>query len=550
MSAQFPSALRGVDGISRSEVLVIGSGTAGLTAALGCAPLRVTVLTKVHHGSGGSSPWAQGGIAAAVGRDDAPALHAADTMAAGAGLNDSHIVDILTAEGPQRVKALLALGAHFDLDDAGSLSLGREAAHSRRRILHARDATGAEIVRTLVAAVRSAPEVRMIDGAFAIDLVMDGSQVIGAVAIHADGRRVLHLAPAVVLATGGLGHLYLHTTNPPEATGDGLAMAARAGARLVDLEFVQFHPTALNVGADPMPLLTEALRGEGATLVDEMGRRFMPEEHPDAELAPRDVVARALWRQLRAGHQVFLDSRAAVGEEFPEHFPTVFRLCQEHGLDPRTAPIPVAPAAHYHMGGIAVDEQGRTSLPGLWAAGEVTSTGVHGANRLASNSLLEALVFGGRVAEDLRSGLPTARTPRSLRASAVEAGPALLPAGDAELVTAIRRLMWEKVGLVRDEAGLNEALTELDLLSSRYLRPAGEARNLLEVGRLVAAAALARRESRGGHYRSDYPVPDPAWQRRQFLTAAPDGSPRFEAAAARIGTIMPPVRAVAGSLAS
>jgi L-aspartate oxidase len=547
MSAQ--SALRGIDGVSRSEVLVIGSGTAGLTAALGCAPLRVTVLTKVRHGSGGSSPWAQGGIAAAVGRDDAPALHAADTMAAGAGLNDSHLVDILTAEGPQRVKALLALGAHFDLDAAGSLSLGREAAHSRRRILHSRDATGAEIVRTLVAAVRRAPEVRMIDGAFAIDLVLDGEQVIGAVAVHAEGRRVLHLAPAVVLATGGLGHLYLHTTNPPEATGDGLAMAARAGARLVDLEFVQFHPTALAVGADPMPLLTEALRGEGATLVDETGRRFMPEEHPDAELAPRDVVARALWRQLKGGHQVFLDSRAAVGEEFPEHFPTVFRLCQEHGLDPRTEPIPVAPAAHYHMGGIAVDEQGRTSLPGLWAAGEVTSTGVHGANRLASNSLLEALVFGGRVAEDLRSGLPAARTPRSLRTGAAEAAPArLAPAGDTELVTAIRRLMWERVGLVRDEAGLDEALAELDRLSARHRQAAGEARNLLGVGRLVAAAALARRESRGGHYRSDYPVPDPAWQRRQFLTAAPDGSPRFESPdAAAVGK---PVLAVAGSRAS
>jgi L-aspartate oxidase len=473
-------------------------------------------------------------------------------MAAGAGLNDSHIVDILTAEGPQRVKALLALGAHFDLDDAGSLSLGREAAHSRRRILHSRDATGAEIVRTLVAAVRSAPEVRMVDGAFAIDLVMDGEQVIGALAVHAEGRRVLHLAPAVVLATGGLGHLYLHTTNPPEATGDGLAMAARAGARLVDLEFVQFHPTALAVGSDPMPLLTEALRGEGATLVDETGRRFMPEEHPDAELAPRDVVARALWRQLRAGHQVFLDSRAAVGEEFPEHFPTVFRLCREHGLDPRTQPIPVAPAAHYHMGGIAVDEQGRTSLPGLWAAGEVTSTGVHGANRLASNSLLEALVFGGRVAEDLRSGLPEARPPRRLRTGAAEDIPTVGSSGaagltgDTELVTAIRRLMWEKVGLVRDEAGLDAALAELERLSTRHRHAAGEARNLLGVGRLVAAAALVRRESRGGHYRSDYPVPDPAWQRRQFLTAAPDGSARFENAAAGIT----PGLAVAGSRAS
>ncbi|HET7040624.1 MAG TPA: FAD-dependent oxidoreductase, partial [Gemmatimonadales bacterium] len=280
----------GIDGVSRSEVLVVGSGAAGLTAALGAAPLRCTVLTKARLGTGGSSPWAQGGIAAAVGRDDAPALHAADTIAAGAGLNDLHVVDILTAEGPERVKALLALGAHFDLDDTGSLSLHREAAHSRHRILHARDATGAEVVRTLVEAVRRAPEIRVVDEAFAIDLAVEDGQVVGLLAIHSDGRRVLHVAPAVVLATGGLGRLYLHTTNPKEATGDGLAMAARAGARLVDLEFVQFHPTALATGADPMPLLTEALRGEGAVLIDERGDRFMLIEHPDAELAPRDVV--------------------------------------------------------------------------------------------------------------------------------------------------------------------------------------------------------------------------------------------------------------------
>ncbi len=439
------------------------------------------------------------------------------------------------------MEALLALGAHFDLDETGSLSLGREAAHSRRRILHARDATGAEIVRTLVAAVRHAPEIRMIDSAFAVDLVMDDGRVIGAVAVHEDGRRVLHLAPAVVVATGGLGHLYLHTTNPPEATGDGLAMAARAGARLVDLELVQFHPTALATGADPMPLLTEALRGEGAVLVDETGRRFMSGEHPDRELAPRDVVARAIWKKLMAGHRVFLDSREAVGEEFPERFPTVFRLCQEQGLDPRVEAIPVAPAAHYHMGGIAVDERGRTSLPGLWAAGEVTSTGVHGANRLASNSLLEALVFGARVAEDLREAPAAGRAPRNLRL----AGVGIAAPGDAELVTAIRRLMWEKVGVVRDATGLTSALMELDRLAARHPQAAGEARNLLGVARLVTAAALARRESRGGHYRSDFPSPDPAWQRRLFLTAGPDGSPRFEASPADIAA--PVLAAVAGS---
>lgn len=521
---------RGIDGVSRSEVLVVGGGIAGMTAALGCKPLRVTVLTKTAFGTGGSSPWAQGGIAAAVGQDDAPALHAADTMAAGAGLNDREVVDILTTEGPERVRALLALGAHFDLDDAGSPSLGREAAHSRRRILHARDATGAEIVRALVEAVEGAPEIRVMDRTFAVDLVRDErGELAGVVAVHADGRRVLHLAPAVIIATGGLGRVFLHTTNPPEATADGLAMAARFGARLVDVEFVQFHPTALASGADPMPLLTEALRGEGAILVDETGRRFMEGEHPDKELAPRDVVARAIWRQRMEGHEVYLDAREAVGEEFPEKFPTVFKLCRDEGLDPRTEPIPVAPAAHYHMGGIAVDENGRTSVPGLWACGEVSSTGAHGANRLASNSLLEALVFGARVAEDIAGTHPKlAGTGGGVWRNAESIPCALKGEGDAELTRAVRTLMWEKVGLVREEEGLREACAQLERLADYYKDAAGEARNLLWAARAVAAAALARRESRGGHYRADYPEPDPAWQHRLYLTVSADGEVRFE----------------------
>lgn len=289
-----------------------------------------------------------------------------------------------------------------------------------------------------------------------------------------------------------------------------------------------------------MPLLTEALRGEGAVLIDETGDRIMIGEHPDLDLAPRDVVARAIWRRLAAGSRVFLDAREAVGEEFPERFPTVFNLCREKGLDPRAEPIPVAPAAHYHMGGIAVDERGRASLPGLWACGEVAATGAHGANRLASNSLLEALVFGARVAEDLRAGLPSDRSPRGAWTTAPGSG--LSVPGDDSLRLAVRRVMWEKVGLVRDEAGLTRAVEELDGLAESHPRAAGEAGNLLSIGRLVAAAALARRESRGGHFRSDFPQPDPAWKRRLSLTAAPDGSAHFEGAS--------PALAAAGSRSS
>jgi L-aspartate oxidase len=604
-----PGAVAGggcIDELAAADVLVVGAGAAGLTAALGCAagasrtscdgispdganafpgsPRRVVVVltkTRIIAGgagaAGGASAWAQGGVASAVGEDDDPALHAADTMAAGAGLNDARIVDLLTREGPRRIGSLLALGARFDRGPGGGLALGREAAHSRRRILHARgDATGAEVVRTLVGAVRQEPSIRIVDEAFALDLVRVDGVVVGLVARHGDGRLVLYRAGAVVLATGGLGQLFLHTTNPREATADGLAMAARAGARLVDLEFVQFHPTALAVpdagealSGAPLPLLTEALRGEGAVLVDEQGRRFMAAVHPEGELAPRDVVARAIWSRLRDGHRIHLDARRAIGESFPERFPTVFALCRRHGIDPRAEPMPVVPAAHYHMGGVAVDASGRTSLPGLWACGEVAATGAHGANRLASNSLLEALVFGARVAEDVcgaagaergrgardgsewRDDAGARKVRRAAASWARRHAEALadleMPAGAAAaLIARVRRLMWERVGVERDEAGLAAAVAELEELSRCFeAAPAGggqqaplpggelaslasEARNLLWAGRLLAQAALARRESRGGHYRVDLPLPDAAWQRRLFLTATAGGEVRFE----------------------
>ncbi|MEL7059592.1 MAG: L-aspartate oxidase [Acidobacteriota bacterium] len=534
-----------VDVIDGSDAVVIGSGVAGLTAALALAPRRVTLLTKTTLGGGGSSPWAQGGVAAAMADDDSPRLHAVDTLEAGAGLSDPWRVDILTHEGPERVAALIEMGADFDRDDAGRLTLGREGAHRRRRVLHADgDATGAEIVRALVAAVTADPRIEVHEHAAALDLALDGSRVVGVVARHgvdvdneaADGvggRAVLHHAPAVVLATGGFGQIYSHTTNPPENTGDGLAMAARAGAELIDLEMVQFHPTALDVEADPLPLVTEALRGEGAILIDEGGRRFMLDIHPMAELAPRDIVARAIWTLQSAGGRAFLDAREAVGAAFPERFPTVWSLCRDHGIDPRREPIPVTPAQHYAMAGVTVDDDGRTSLGGLWACGEVTASGVHGANRLASNSLLEALVFGRRVAVDIDRALAAAdRRPSLLHPSRPRA-PIVrredrLAAEDPALRAEVRSLLWREVGLVRDRAGLERALDRLADLGDSAVTEPGATANLVTVARLVAAAALAREESRGGHHRSDFPDSDIVWKRRlawRYRPGRPTRSP-------------------------
>ncbi|MBN2112977.1 MAG: L-aspartate oxidase [Acidimicrobiia bacterium] len=504
------------DRLIRADAVVVGSGIGGLTAALAMAPRRVLVITKGDPG-GGSTPWAQGGIAAAVAADDSPAEHAADTVSVGGGLNDPKAVKVLTSAAPERVAALEAIGVHFDADVEGHLLLGREGGHHRRRVLHSGgDATGAEMMRALVRAAAGADHVETLPFAFAADLVTDGGRVAGVTARTDEGEKVLALAPAVVLATGGIGRLYANTTNPPEVTGDGLAMAARAGARLADLEFVQFHPTALASGRDPMALLTEALRGEGAVLVDDDGRRFMVEVHPDAELAPRDVVARAIWARLQAGGRVFLDATAAVGASFPERFPTVFSLCLEDGIDPQTQPVPVAPAAHYHMGGVATDLEGRTSLPGLWAVGEVSCTGVHGANRLASNSLLEATVFGHRAGQSVRAAAAPAVEATAAFAAA-DPGPA--PGDVSGPVADLRRTMWDQVGLVRNGGGLTSALEHLDELALLLPFGASEARNMVDAGRLIARAALARPESRGAHYRSDFPAPDPAWAAREPVGA-------------------------------
>lgn len=498
------------------DVVVIGSGVAGMRAALGLAPRSIHLITRGPLGQGGSSRLAQGGVAAAVGGGDSPALHAADTHAASGGLSEPAVVDVLTRSGPQEIQRLEALGVRFDRERDGTYALALEGAHSRPRVLHCGgDRSGEELVRALVQRVSGEDSIAVFEDAEALELVVEEGTVVGVLARHGEDKLVLHRSRAVVLATGGLGHLFAHTTNAPESTGEGLAIAARAGALVADLEFVQFHPTALATGADPMPLVTEALRGAGATLIDRGGVPLMTASHPDGDLAPRDIVARAIWSRSQAGEGVYLDARNVMRHRGVERFPGVFELCLGHGVDPTLEPIPVLPAAHYHMGGVWTDTQGRASLPGLWACGEVASTGAHGANRLASNSLLEALVFGGGVAADVDAVLQSTSVPYRSRLEATVPTPARESfSGDrsASLTSELRQRMWTDLGLVRDRAGLERALS----WAENRLEEGVDARfqRQLVVMRLVAWAALLRQESRGGHFRQDYPhsAGGPAWR--------------------------------------
>ena len=502
-----------VDNVIETDgALILGAGIAGLFTALKLSPLPCLVLAGSRPGTSGSSAWAQGGIAAAVGEGDDWRGHAADTMAAGAGLCDPNIVNLVAQEAPGRIADLIGYGAPFDRNADGTLALGLEAAHSRPRIVHAGgDRAGAEISRTLAARALATPSIKVLEGFHAVELAMEDGRVTGLFARNGSGsasRLVLFRARAVIFATGGLGALYAVTTNPLESRGEGLGMAARAGAVIADAEFVQFHPTAIAIGRDPAPLATEALRGEGAVLIDDRGERFMSAAHADAELAPRDIVARAIHRQIAGGQKVFLDCREAIGAKFEKHFPTVHAACLSAGIDPARQPIPVAPAAHYHMGGIASDAHGRSTLKGLWVAGECASTGLHGANRLASNSLLEGLVFGARVAEDVRGTLP--------------GGPARglppLPVGLALAAPphVLRAAMSRHVGLERSEEGLRQGLAAIGRLERNA---DGDLLNMLAAARLVTAAALARPESRGAHWRSDFPKAMKN-SKRSFLTLA------------------------------
>lgn len=504
--------------MSDAPVLVVGSGVTGLLVALelaeGGLPVRLIAKGAL---SESNTRYAQGGMSVALGAEDSPESHAADTLAAGAGLCDEAAVAVLTREAPARFHDLLARGVGFDRE-GGAFALTLEGAHSHRRVVHASgDASGAEIERALVDQVRANPAIQVHDHAFVTDLVVEGDRVVGLDLIEG-GRLRREPARAVVLAAGGLGRVFRYTTNPPVATGDGIAMAYRAGAAIADIEFVQFHPTALTLPDGQTFLISEAVRGEGAVLRDAAGRAFMADLHPQQDLAPRDVVARAIAAQMDADGlpYVHLDLRHLSAELVAHRFPTISRVCRAAGISLPHDLIPVAPAAHYACGGVTTDLHGRTSLPGLWAAGEVARTGVHGANRLASNSLLECVVFGHRLTRQLLAEAPAVRAGETQ-----DLGPADPADGLAGLRAELPLLMWRHVGLRREAVGLREALTTLagpwlaEAEAAFSAAPgvrAGEARNMIWTAGLLARAALWREESRGCHYRLDHPEASDAWR--------------------------------------
>ena len=515
--------------IPTARVIIVGAGLGALYATLELAPRPVLVISPEVLGQGASSAWAQGGVAAAMDPADSAAAHARDTLGAGAGTVDPAVAGMVTDETRRHILDLTRLGTPFDRQPDGGYVMSREAAHSFARVVRVRgDQAGAEIMRTLIAAVGGAPSVQVLEGMMATGLRMRDGRVTGVEAMRSDGSGAVAIdGPAVLLAGGGSGGLYAVTTNPPRIRGQVIGMAARAGAVIADAEFVQFHPTAIDSGEDPAPLATEALRGEGAHLMNRLGERFMLKVHPDAELAPRDIVARAVYRQTQAGLRPALDTRACLGPRILDEFPAVAGACARAGIDPTLAQFPVAAAAHYHMGGIAVDTDGRASLPGLWVCGEASSTGLHGANRLASNGLLEALVYARRAAASITDALGAdGRGPVSgaapdlapVRLPDPDPAPVADPLPDPALVARLRRAMTDGAGVERDGPGLTACLRQIAAIEAA--QPDCPALlNMTATATLIAAAALMRRESRGAHFRTDFPQTAPRGERSRLTLA-------------------------------
>jgi len=503
-----------------ADVIVIGSGVAGLTTALNlrAGGLSVLLVTKAHIDEG-STKWAQGGIAAALGPGDTPGQHKKDTLIAGAGLCDTEAVDVLVSEGPEAVRRLIARGAVFDKSETGEIALTREGGHLRNRILHAGgDATGAEVSRALLAAVQNDAGIEVIEHALAIDALLNDSGTVCGVTLHVIGAGSRDgvgraLARAVVIATGGLGQVYSQTTNPSVSTGDGVALALRAGAAVADVEFIQFHPTVLwrdSSTGGQQPLISEAVRGEGALLLNHRGERFMVNKHPLAELAPRDIVAKEIFAQIKeSGSQhVWLDATGIP--DFRERFPTIYTSCKANGIDPTSQLIPVSPASHYASGGVLVDLNGQTTVPGLYACGETACTGAHGANRLASNSLLEGLVFGARISAHIVAHLPEQTQPSTNQGIDFLLSPTIeLP---------LQLAMSQGAGVMRSEVSLRETLSVLAQLSeyssTEPTLEAWEASNLYLLATAIVKAALMRTESRGSHWRTDFPDTADQWHKR------------------------------------
>ena len=498
--------------INNNKIVIVGAGLAGLFTAIKLAPLKVILITSKNLGSGTSSQWAQAGIAAAVGKFDSISSHLNDTVQVGGGIVDQKIAELVIKNGPDRVNDLISLGVPFDVDENQELILRKEAAHEHNRIVSVRgDMTGKKIMEVLTGLVEKSPHIEIIEGQNAVELHQENNAVYG-VTIQNSVKQTYIESRCIILATGGIGQLYKVTTNSKEALGDGVGMAARCGAVLSDMEFVQFHPTAFDIGIDPAPLATEALRGEGAKIINSKYQNFMKDAHPEGELAPRDIVARAIFTEQKKGEQVYLDCRGDLGSRMIDDFPTVYELCKKNKINPKNDPIPISPAAHYHMGGIKSDKCGRTNISGLYACGENACTGIHGANRLASNSLLEAIAFAEIISGDIKDQINKYVRGASYHPKIVKVKPL-----DQNDLLVLRETMTKYVGVERDQVGLEKAFDTIRDIYLKY-QEQGYDNNSLITSLLIIKSAMNRTEQRGSHYRTDHPYQDNKLNSRSSIT--------------------------------